>query len=160
MQSSHVLPALFLLAGLSGASAQTAVTPLPPDPVGEILQRPIILQSSPSQSGRIADVVQEVRVATVALRQACAKLPNVTYAPESAGPPVPAIRQPYAAEEDSCAMVMDPSHFMEGYAWPFGLMGGGITLLGLGFFTLVGGVLRLVWHGPLNRYRHRYWRNI
>lgn len=160
MQSSHVLPALFLLAGISSASAQTAVTPLPPDPVSEILQRPIILQSSSSQSTPIADVVQEVRAATVALRQACANLPNVTYAPESAGPPVPAVRRPYAVEEDSCAMVMDPSHFMEGYAWPFGLMGGAVTLLGLGFFTLVGGVLRLVWHGPLNRYRQCHWSNI
>jgi len=89
----------------------------------------------------------------VALRQACTSLPHKTLVPEipiDPKRPAPLVR-PYAAEEDICSLATDPEHFMEGYAWPMGLLGGGLTLLTFTFFALVGGLLRVLWYGPLNR---------
>ena len=151
--TSYVLPALFVMAGLSTAAAQTTSLPPPPETA---VEQPSIVQAVPWEASPIADAAQGVRNASLVLRRACADLPHVTYVPDPAGRPVAAVR-PFGVEEDTCAMASDPLHFMEGYIWAVGLIGGVVTLLALGVFTLAGGALRILWHGPLNRYRQQHW---
>ena len=59
--------------------------------------------------------------------------------------------RPYALEEDACAAVLNPDRVGPGYAMQMGLTGAGLTLLALMFFTLIGGVLRVLWNGPMAR---------
>ena len=104
-----------------------------------------------------SDVVA-VRSEIAALRLACAVMPPHTYIesflPAAAGsqavPPVLRSR-PYAAEEDTCAAVLNPDQAGPGYAIELGMAGAGLTLFALMFFTLIGGVLRVLWHGPIAR---------
>lgn len=150
--------ALFFIAGVSAAGAQSIPLPLPLNPANELQERPPILQSMPPIAVAIPNTVQEIRDAILALRRACVDLPSTMYL-DPTGRPGPVIH-PFAVEDDACAMVSNPSRYIEAYAWPMGMMGGAIALLGLGLFAVIGGMLRLAWYGPLNRYRQRQWTNI
>jgi len=59
--------------------------------------------------------------------------------------------RPYAPEEDACAAVLNPDRAGPEYAMQLGLAGAGLTLFALMFFTLIGGVLRVLWNGPMAR---------
>ena len=128
----HSLPILCLLMSLGPAHTQEAA-----------------LQPQPDQ---VAQAAEGVRRATAALRTACASLPLQTAAPlpplEANKPPVPVAR-PYGTEEDICLFVNDPNKAVMAYAWPIGFMGGAVTLLAFGFFALIGGIMRALWHGPM-----------
>jgi len=59
--------------------------------------------------------------------------------------------RPYAPEEDACAAVLNPDRAGPESAMQLGLAGAGLTLFALMFFTLIGGVLRVLWNGPMAR---------
>ena len=125
------LPGLCLVMGLAPAYAQEIDVQLPPD--------------------QVARAAETVRSATVALQNACASLPPEIAAPlppiDSNKPRVPVAR-PYGTEQDTCLFVTNPNQAIMAYAWPIGFMGGAVTLLAFGFFTLMGGIMRALWHGP------------
>ena len=173
------LPVLMLLAGSVAASAQSvdqlpdvqlpaataADKPAAPEAVPERFQLPNqydapIAAPSPRPFIERSDVIA-VRREITALRMACAAMPShietLTYsyvAPRSnslVAPPPQIATRAYAAEEDACAAILNPDQVGAGYAIQVGVIGATIALFALMFFTLIAGVLRFLWNGPMAR---------
>lgn len=113
---------------------------------------------APSQPVPEPTEVLAVRREIMALRMACAAMPPRTYIASSQPmrvgsvdvPPSISLR-PYALEEDTCDAVLSPDRAGPGYAVQLGMIGAGLTLLALLFFTLIGGLVRVLWNGPMAR---------
>ena len=165
----RALPALVLLAASATANAQSA------PPVAAIAVDPPAAEAPPElffppethpfaspppavmSLAERSDVVA-VRREITALRLACAVMPPHTYVESYLLPPrgsqvaSPSLMsRPFAAEEDTCAAVLNPDQAGPGYAIELGMIGAGLTLFALMFFTVIGGVLRVLWHGPIAR---------
>jgi len=129
-----------------GVASEDLHTPAPPMP-----------QMPPVQVIERSDVVA-VRQEITALRLACAAMPAHIYTTiafpmplGSRSVPEPIMSRPYASEEDACAAVLNPDRTGSEYAVQIGIIGAGLTLLALMFFTLIAGVLRVLWNGPMAR---------
>ena len=173
------LPVLMLLAGSVAASAQsvdqlpdvqlpaaTAVDkPAAPEAVPEHFQLPDqyaapIAAPSPRPFIERSDVIA-VRREITALRMACAAMPSHIETPtypyvaplpsRPMTPPPQIATRAYAAEEDACAAILNPDQVGAGYAIQVGVIGATIALFALMFFTLIAGVLRFLWNGPMAR---------
>lgn len=173
------LPVLLLLAGTVAASAQSvdqlpdvqlpaataADKPAAPEVALERLRLPEQFAAppiapSPRPFVERSDVIA-VRREITALRMACAAMPShidtptYPYAaphPNSLVPPPPPIAiRAYAAEEDACAAILNPDQVGAAYAIQVGVIGASVALFALMFFTLIGGVLRFLWNGPMAR---------
>ena len=174
------LPVLMLLAGSVAASAQSvdqlpdvqlpAATaddkPAAPEAIPEHFQ-PLdqyaapIAAPSPRPFIERSDVIA-VRREITALRMACAAMPShietPTYPyviplpsrPMTSPPPQIATRA-YAAEENACSAILNPDQVGAAYAIQVGVIGATVALFALMFFTLIAGVLRFLWNGPMAR---------
>jgi hypothetical protein len=162
------LPVLTLLTASAAASAQASpqltiynltnssldLTQASEDPHTPAPPMPPMLPVRVVERSDVVAVRQEI----TALRLACAAMPAHTYTtigpamlPASRTVPEPMTERPYAPEEDACAAVLNPDRAGAGYAVQIGLIGAGLTLLALMFATLIGGVLRVLWNGPMAR---------
>ena len=173
------LPVLMLLAGPVAASAQSvdqlpdvqlpaataADKPAAPEAVPERFQLPNqyaapIAAPSPRPFVERSDIIA-VRREITALRMACAAMPSHIEAPtypyvlplpsRPMTPPPQIATRAHAAEEDACAAILNPDQVGAGYAIQVGVIGATIALFALMFFTLIAGVLRFLWNGPMAR---------
>ena len=173
------LPVLLLLAGSVAASAQSvdqlpdvqlpAATasdkPAAPDAVPEHFRLPDqyaapLAAPSPRPFVERSDIIA-VRREITALRMACAGMPShidtptYVYAaprPNSpVSPPLQIATRAYAAEENACSAILNPDQVGAAYAIQVGVIGAGVALFALMFFTLIAGVLRFLWNGPMAR---------
>ena len=173
------LPVLMLLAGSVAASAQSvgqlpdvqlpaataADKPAAPEAIPEHFRLPdqYAAPLAPPLPQRVierSDIIA-VRREITALRMACAAMPShietPTYVYAAArpnspvSPPLQIATRAYAAEEDACSAILNPDQVGAAYAIQVGVIGAGVALFALMFFTLIAGVIRFLWNGPMAR---------